>query len=211
MADVIDTSGRSNQRRDPALLAPPHHARGRHGGAAQAEAGEGALRRRRRTGFARRACIWPRRASEPSVLSISILLISQICSARSSTATDDVGRKETGLGRRDHRGHQSECRDPQVRDAPDQRRTRWRSFANSTSSSTAPTTLPRATWSTTPACSPASRMSTDRSSASKARPASSRRKTGHAIAASIPSRRRRAWCRRAPRAGCWEFCPDWSA
>ena len=47
------------------------------------------------------------------------------------------------------------------------------SSRTTTSSPTAPTTSPRATWSTMPACCWASRMSTDRSSGLRARPASS--------------------------------------
>ena len=37
------------------------------------------------------------------------------------------------------------------------------------------------------------------------------RSTAPAIAASIPSRRRRAWCPAAPRAACSASCPAWSA
>ena len=62
-----------------------------------------------------------------------------------------------------------------------------------------------------PACSRASPTFTGRFSASRARPASSLRKTGRAIAASIPSRRRPAWFPRVPRAACWGFCLAWSA
>ena len=55
------------------------------------------------------------------------------------------------------------------------------------------------------------RMSTPRSSASRARPASLPPKRGLATAASILSRRRRGWFLPARKAECWAFCLDWWA
>ena len=46
------------------------------------------------------------------------------------------------------------------------------------------------------------------SGALKGRPACSRPKRVRATAACILSRHRRDWFHRAPKAGCWEFCPD---
>ena len=60
--------------------------------------------------------------------------------------TDDVGRKKLDSAAETHRGDQSQCRRPQIRNPPDQRTTLWRSFAISTSSSMAPIISLRATW-----------------------------------------------------------------
>ena len=77
-----------------------------------------------------------------------------------------------------------------------------------TSSSTAPTTSRPATWSTTPACCWASRTSTARSSASRARSSVFCGAQGaRATAASTRSRRRPASCPPAPRAACSACCP----
>ena len=57
----------------------------------------------------------------------------------------------------------------------------------------------------------ASRTPTAASSGSKGRRRSSRPRTGRAIAACIPSRRRPGSCRAAPKAACWACCPASSA
>ena len=94
-----------------------------------------------------------------------------------------------------------------ARGAADSARTRWSCSRTTTSSSTARTTSRPATWSTTPACCSASRTSTARSSASRGRSSVfCDARTGRATAACSPSRRRRAWCRAAPRAACWACC-----
>jgi adenylyltransferase/sulfurtransferase len=73
------------------------------------------------------------------------------------------------------------------------------------------TTSRPATWSTTPACCWASPTPMARSSASKARLASSPPRQAHATAASTPNRRRRDSCPHAPRVACSASCPAWSA
>jgi len=79
-------------------------------------------------------------------------------------------------------------------------------FASSTLWRMAQTIFLLVIWSTMPACLLANPMFMDRFFASKARPASSPRKMDRAIAASIPSRRRPALFRHAPKAECWAFC-----
>ena len=61
-------------------------------------------------------------------------------------STDDVGRNKLDSAAESACRDQSQCRGAQVRVRACRAPTRWSCFASSTSSSTAPTTSPPATW-----------------------------------------------------------------
>ena len=76
----------AHQRRGQALQPPPDHAGGRHGRAAQAEGGEGAVHRRRRPRIAGGDVSRRRRRRHASASSTSTSSTSATCSGRSCTA-----------------------------------------------------------------------------------------------------------------------------
>ena len=202
---------RALRRGDPALQPAPDHAGGRHGRAAEAEGRARARDRRRRPGLAARRSTSRRPASariglvDFDVVDDSNLQRQILTARRTSGARSSSPRRERLAGAQPARARRA------ARGRGSRRRTRSRSSGTTTSSSTAPTTSRRATSSTTPACCSASRTSTARSSASRGRRRSSGRDGARATAASIPSRRRRAWCRPAPRAACSACCRASSA
>ena len=206
-----DRAAQAVARRGAAVLAPPAPARGRRRGPAQAQGGAGAHHRRRRAGLAARRSTWPRPASARSASWTSTWSTSPTCSGRSSTAPSTLGRPKLESAKaRLHRSQPERERDrprgaahlgERARHHPGlrHRRRRHRQL---------PDPLPgerrlRAAR--------ASRTSTAASSASRARPRCSTPRKGPATAASTPSRRRRDWCRAAPRAACSACCPASSA
>ena len=109
------------QRRDHALQPPPDHARGGHGGAAEDQAGQGAVHRHGRAGRAAGACIWRRRAWAGSGWWISTWWIPRTCSGRCFSARSDVGVPKTEAAADRLRESESGHPDRYVRDAADQR------------------------------------------------------------------------------------------
>ena len=175
------------------------------------KAGQGAADRRRRAGLAARRCTWRRPASGTSAWSTSTWSTRPTCSARSSTAPARrqpqarVGRRAAARPQPGRRGHH-------LRRRGSHRRMRWRSVRRLRHRDRRHRQLPDAL--------PGQRRLRAAGQAERVRldlplrgPGVGvlRARTGRATAACIPSRRRPAWCRAAPRAACWACCRASSA
>ena len=84
----------SKQRRNPALLAPSHHARGWHGGPAEDQSRPRPLHRRRRPGFPASLFIWPPPESAPSAWVDFDVVDYTNLQRQIIHSTADVGRKK---------------------------------------------------------------------------------------------------------------------
>ena len=203
-------SGNAQQRRNPALLAPSDHARGRHGRAAEAESRAGAVHRHGRAGLAAGAVSGGRGRghARPGRLR---------CGGLHQPAAADHpldrrrGPQEARFRGRQAEGHQSVSEPADVRHAAEQReragtvprlrhhRRRHRQLSHA---------LPGERC--LRADRQAERLRIDlplRRPGQRVR----HRRTARATAACIPSRHRRGWFLPAPRAACSAFCPAWSA
>ena len=200
----------SLERRSQALQPASHHAGGGRRRAGEAQEGQRALHRRGRPRLAggavsgrgrrrhdRHRRFRRRRFQQPAAAGDSRHVRRRTLEARVGEGSAARAEPAHQRSRRTRR----RCR----------RRTRSICSSRTTSSSTAPTIFRRAISPTTRACCSASRTRTAASSGSKGRRRCSRPRTGRAIAACIRSRRRRAWCRAAPKAACSACCRASSA
>ena len=181
-------------------------------GQQQAEGGAACCASARAASARRRRCISPRPASARSASSISTSSTSATCSGRSFTARRTSGGSKLAVGEGSAARAQPARRRRDLRDGADRRRTR-------SSCSSRYDVIVDGTDNFPDALSRERRVRAARQAERLRQHLPLRgtgvgvraRRTARATAACIPSRRRPAWCRAAPKAACWACCRASSA